>query len=135
MKIVLGILLLILQNISCKNQNKETKFSQQKNSSGYKIVGTWVKKFYSNTSEISTPKLGEKFYGQGAQYQINAPLYTDYGYGTVTENVTGLMWQKDMGLIFILVSTKFVSIWLIFSNFIIFVLTLIWCAKNKPPEI
>jgi len=40
MKIVLGILLLILQNISCKNQNKETKFSQQKNSSGYKIVGT-----------------------------------------------------------------------------------------------
>lgn len=32
--------------------------------------------------------------GEDADYAINPPSYTDNGNGTVTDNVTGLMWQK-----------------------------------------
>ena len=35
--------------------------------------------------------------GQDAHYLANAPSYTDNGDGTVTDNVTGLMWTKDPG--------------------------------------
>ncbi|WP_372797383.1 DUF1566 domain-containing protein [Pontiella sp.] len=37
------------------------------------------------------------YYGQDAHYLANAPAYTDNGDGTVTDNVTGLMWIKDPG--------------------------------------
>lgn len=63
----------------------------------YRIVDTGVTEFYDNTSVIPEPKRGEPFYGQDAQYRINSPSYTDNGDGTVTDNVTGLMWQKAMG--------------------------------------
>ncbi|CAK8724559.1 DUF1566 domain-containing protein [Candidatus Electrothrix aarhusensis] len=46
-------------------------------------------------NEILCPAEGEPFYGQDAQYQGVAPSYTDNGDGTVTDNNTGLMWQKD----------------------------------------
>jgi hypothetical protein len=35
--------------------------------------------------------------GEDADYTINSPLYTDNGNGTITDNVTGLMWQKVDG--------------------------------------
>ena len=35
--------------------------------------------------------------GQDASYSGNLPNYTDNGDGTVTDNVTGLMWQQDPG--------------------------------------
>ncbi len=35
--------------------------------------------------------------GQDAHYLANAPSYADNGDGTVTDNVTGLMWIKDPG--------------------------------------
>ncbi|MCF7848371.1 MAG: DUF1566 domain-containing protein [Kiritimatiellales bacterium] len=35
--------------------------------------------------------------GQDAHYFANAPSYTDNGNGTVTDNVTGLMWTQDPG--------------------------------------
>jgi len=63
----------------------------------YPIVDTGVTTFYDDDSVIATPKPGQTFYGQDAQYAGNAPTYTDNGDGTVTDNVTGLMWQKSMG--------------------------------------
>ncbi|MGI0117731.1 DUF1566 domain-containing protein [Zooshikella sp. RANM57] len=63
----------------------------------YAIVDTGVKDFYSNHAIIAKPKTGEAFYGQDAHYQINVPKYTDNGDDTITDNVTGLMWQKNMG--------------------------------------
>lgn len=33
--------------------------------------------------------------GQDGEYTINAPSYTDNGNGTITDNVTGLTWQKQ----------------------------------------
>jgi len=63
----------------------------------YKVVDTGVHTFYSNSTVISAPAVNTAFYGQDAGYEGNQPSYTDNGDGTVTDNVTGLMWQKDMG--------------------------------------
>lgn len=63
----------------------------------YKIVDTDVSNFYDNNSIITAPTVGQPFYGQDAQYSGNQPSYTDNGDGTITDNVTGLMWEKDMG--------------------------------------
>ncbi len=61
----------------------------------YPIVDTRQKNFYDNYSEINAPTSGEEFYGQDAQFNGNQPSYTDNGDGTITDNVTGLMWQKS----------------------------------------
>lgn len=34
-------------------------------------------------------------YGEDSDYTINPPSYTDNGDGTITDNVTGLLWQKQ----------------------------------------
>ena len=60
----------------------------------YKIVDSNQQKYYGNAAEIAAPEKGEAFYGQDAQFTKNAPSYTDNGDGTITDNVTGLMWQK-----------------------------------------
>ena len=36
-------------------------------------------------------------YGEDADYLINPPSFTDNGNGTITDNITGLMWQKTDG--------------------------------------
>lgn len=61
----------------------------------YPIVSTNQTLFYNNSSEISAPSPGAAFYGQDATYSGNTPNYKDNGNGTVTDMVTGLMWQKS----------------------------------------
>jgi Protein of unknown function (DUF1566)/Secretion system C-terminal sorting domain len=61
----------------------------------YKIVDTGQKTFFNNSSKISVPDSGEAFFGQDAQYNDFQPSYTDNEDGTITDNVTGLMWQKS----------------------------------------
>lgn len=34
-------------------------------------------------------------FGEDSDYTINSPSYTDNGDGTITDNVTGLIWQKE----------------------------------------
>ncbi len=46
---------------------------------------------------LEGPEPGDRFYGQDAQHEGNAPAYADHGDGTVTDLVTGLMWQQDPG--------------------------------------
>jgi hypothetical protein len=36
-------------------------------------------------------------FGEDADYTINPPSYTDHGNGTVTDNVTTLLWQQSYG--------------------------------------
>ena len=60
----------------------------------YPIVDTGQDKTYDNTSEIIPPAEGEAFFGQDAQIDGNQPSYVDNGDGTVTDLVTGLMWQQ-----------------------------------------
>ncbi len=69
------------------SQNSEKK---------YPVVDTGQKIFYDNFSEISQPNNGESFYGQDAQYNGNQPSYKDNGDRTITDLVTGLMWQKSL---------------------------------------
>ena len=44
---------------------------------------------------IACPAEGQPLHGQDAQYHGPAPSYTDNGNGTVTDNNTGLVWQKN----------------------------------------
>ncbi len=60
----------------------------------YPIVDTGQSTFYDNSREIAAPAKGSSFFGQDAQYQGNSPSYKDNGDGTITDNVTGLVWQK-----------------------------------------
>ena len=62
----------------------------------YPIVDTDVQNFYNNAAIISTPASGQAFYGQDGNY-INSPnarSFTDNGNGTITDNVTQLVWTK-----------------------------------------
>ncbi len=61
----------------------------------YMIVDTGQKKYFNNMSEINAPSSGESIYGQDALYNGHQPSYKDNGDGTITDNVTGLMWQKS----------------------------------------
>jgi len=63
----------------------------------YPIVDTDVHDHYNNTAIITAPNTGQAFYGQDATYNGNQPSYTNNGDGTITDNVTGLMWEQDMG--------------------------------------
>jgi hypothetical protein len=61
----------------------------------YPVVDTGQGKCYNNSVEITCPSAGSDFYGQDAQNTGSAPSYTDNGYGTVSDNLTGLVWQKS----------------------------------------
>ena len=63
----------------------------------YPIVDTDVSEHYSDIAKIAAPSEGEPYYGQDACYAGNLPSYTDNGDGTISDHVTGLMWEKDMG--------------------------------------
>lgn len=61
----------------------------------YKIVGTGQTNSYNTSGIISTPTVNQAYYGQNSNYQGNTPSYTDNNNGTITDNVTGLMWEKS----------------------------------------
>ncbi len=61
----------------------------------YKIVDTNQSVCYDSINEITAPNPGADFYGQDAQFAGYQPSYTDNGDSTITDNVTGLMWQKS----------------------------------------
>lgn len=61
----------------------------------YKIVDTGQLEFFDNFRTIPEPSREQPFFGQDAQYIRNSPSYTDHGDGTISDCVTGLMWQKN----------------------------------------
>ncbi len=83
---------------SCEIVDKNNDDSEtQSLSYTYNVVDTDIPDYYDNTAIISSPSNGQAFYGQDATYSGNQPSYTDNGDGTITDNVTGLMWEQDMG--------------------------------------
>ena len=95
MKKGLMLMACLLTLLSCEDndtpaQHKETTVS-------YPIVDTDVSTFYTDIAVSPTLNEGDAFYGQDANYAGNQPSYTDNGDGTITDNVTGLMWEQDMG--------------------------------------
>ncbi len=62
----------------------------------YPIVDTAQGKCYNANAEATCPSSG-LYVGQDGQYAGAAPRYKDNGDGTISDLVTGLMWQKDPG--------------------------------------
>ncbi len=67
----------------------------QPHRAGFAIVETGQAQCYDNTHQIPCPQIGELFYGQDASFTGNEPSYQNNGDSTITDNVTGLMWQKS----------------------------------------
>ncbi|MCP4138859.1 MAG: DUF1566 domain-containing protein [Chloroflexi bacterium] len=63
----------------------------------YPVVDTDQGNCYDAQNQVGCPQRGSAFFGQDAQYKGNQPSYTDNSDGTITDNVTGLMWQQDPG--------------------------------------
>ena len=85
------------QDSNQTNIGTDITYSNTEIQYSYSIVDTNQTDFYSDTSIIEKPNGGDKYYGQDATYLGNQPSYTDNNDGTITDNVTGLMWAKDMG--------------------------------------
>ena len=63
----------------------------------YPIVDTGQQHVFTDRIQIKTmPYDGQKFYGQDAQFNINPPSYQNNNDGTITDQVTGLMWEKTI---------------------------------------
>jgi len=58
------------------------------------VVDTRQNQCYNDQTSISCPSQGQAFFGQDGQYDGAQASYFDNGDGTVTDLVTGLMWQK-----------------------------------------
>ncbi len=97
--ILTGLILMIScnndENITTHINNVDTEIPIPEKP--YSIVDTGVNTFYSNTAIISMPLTGQAFFGQDASYAANEPSYTDNKDGTITDNITGLMWEQNMG--------------------------------------
>ncbi len=63
----------------------------------YTLVDTGQVTCYDTSAAIDCPAEGEAFFGQDGGYLGDSPSYTDNGDGTITDDVTGLMWQQDPG--------------------------------------
>ena len=71
--------------------------AQIENGITYPIVDTAQDKCFDAHSVIAPPERETPFYGQDAQTRRNPPSYVDNKDGTITDRVTGLMWQKTPG--------------------------------------
>ena len=79
-----------------QNSNDKSSGDSQINIYTFNIPDTGQSEFYSNDSKIDKPTETQDYFGQDASYLINQMSFTDNNDGTITDNVTGLMWQKDM---------------------------------------
>ena len=98
----ISLLLIITLIISCskdetpiEDDSPETELTTPENP--YSIVDTGVTDFYSDETIISEPSPTDMFYGQDATYTGNQTSYTNNNDGTITDNITGLQWEQDMG--------------------------------------
>ncbi len=93
--VILTFSLLLFLACSESPTSVETTNNNLPNITGYPVVSTNQTAFYDNSSEISAPSSENAFYGQDAQHTRNELQYQENGDGTVTDLVTGLMWQKS----------------------------------------
>jgi len=102
--ISLLLLALPIALLSCQKEDENNPVDNSENNdaniilpdiSGYPIVGTNQTTFFNNSNEISATSPNQSFYGQNANYPGNVPQYHNNGDGTVTDLVTGLMWQQS----------------------------------------
>jgi len=97
--LIFTLMLAFLSFGSCTKDEVITDKEQQ-SATGltYAIAATNQTTYYDNYNQISAPEKGQAFYGQDASYQLTALDYTDNSDGTITDNVTGLMWSQSPDL-------------------------------------
>ena len=66
------------------------------------FVATFINAQTTTKTMLKLPDTGQTgdfttTFGEDADYTINAPSFTNNGNGTITDNVTGLMWQQTDG--------------------------------------
>jgi hypothetical protein len=83
-RILTFFVLLVFFVSSCSSHNN--KLNQDSDSKSVSLLPDTGQ----TTSYTSTP-------GEDSDFTINSPSYTDNGNGTITDNITGLMWQKGDG--------------------------------------
>lgn len=86
-KLTIGLIMLIATLVNSASAKENS----------YQIVDTGQQKFYSKNIVIKPPAPGRDYFGQDANYIISPPSYTDNKNGTITDDITGLTWQKVMG--------------------------------------
>ena len=98
--ILTAVLLALGSLVACDNE----KGSEQDEDNGdqigdlaYTIVDTNQSQCYDEAGAIDCPEAGAVFFGQDANDDGALPNYVNNDDGTVTDLVTGLMWQKDPG--------------------------------------
>ncbi|NQY94999.1 MAG: DUF1566 domain-containing protein [Campylobacteraceae bacterium] len=77
------ISLLLLSNLVFSKENPT-----------YTIVDTGQTNYYNNNSYVSKPQINDSYFGQDASYLGFQENYTNNKNGTISDNTTGLMWQK-----------------------------------------
>ena len=88
------IVCVILLFSSCKNEQKKT-VKPANNDIQFVLTDTGQDKFYdAEGNQIDKPSKDDAFYGQDAQFTGIQSSYTNNGDGTITDENTGLMWQK-----------------------------------------
>ena len=100
-KMILTIaVVLMIGIVGCKKDDSDESVDSDDNGTAdyltYPIVDTYQGFCYDNETQINCPMEGEAFYGQDAQYTGNFPNYTDNDDGTITDNVTGLIWTQEV---------------------------------------
>jgi hypothetical protein len=75
-------LFMLILPVSCKKQANNSITDDE--------TGSYLPDTGQTTSYTSIP-------GEDADYTFNPPSYNDNGNGTITDNITGLMWQKTDG--------------------------------------
>ncbi len=94
-KIKQALIMAMMLSAVAYAQDNDISHTTGEKTASYQVVDTGQVKFFSNDTEISQPQKGDAFYGQDAQFIKNKASYTDNDDGTITDNVTGLMWQKS----------------------------------------
>ncbi len=72
--------------------------AQTTSSVRYPLIDTGQGTCYDDQGSITCPQAGASYYGQDAQYSGLQPSYVNNGDGTITDNLTGLMWQQSPDL-------------------------------------
>ena len=102
-RITICIVALLLGSAACENSSHSadatdtTPTPTVATTLDYPVVDTGQSDCYDNSNVITCPQPGAEFYGQDPQRSHHPPSYTDNGDGTVTDNQTGLVWQKTPG--------------------------------------
>ncbi|MCB1270612.1 MAG: DUF1566 domain-containing protein [Microthrixaceae bacterium] len=103
--LIAAVLLLTLTLGGCGEEGATTS-QEETNESGasdttsragtFQLTDTGQTTHYDSAgNEIDAPAVGEPFYGQDAAFAGAAMSFTDNGDGTVSDEVTGLLWQQD----------------------------------------